>query len=422
MCVAGGKMMPQEPVISYSTKRFSSFRKLNQDGLTAQVLASYVGSIALSPLMLLPILVYAYDVHLGFGPDMAGWISSSAIIGLSIATVLVALRASHWNMGRISVYGMIIMLIFTMFTLISHQIIAIFISSFIAGFGGGLTQAAVAAALGRTKRYERSFAIFTSFQFFYPGIGAYIFPRLLQRPVTSLLHGFNGMQWGQSILILSGLLLAPIVGAFIYLPENGMSVDHSAEAKNLELKALTSLPAILSNIGICIYGGSNGAIFAYSEGIGRIADLDINRIGDIIAYANFAAGTAALGVAWIENRFGHYPPLITGILIQLISAIILYVFASEAGYITGMFVFTISWALVFPFFLSIQSQLDRSGSVVTFGQFANLVGTAAGPSIAAYWVGSKGHFVSAIWVAAVMTILSMLPMIAIRVVYKGQPK
>lgn len=418
MCAAGGKLMSEKQAAPQSLKRFFPSAALDQDGLTAQVLASYVGSIALSPLMLLPVLVYAYDVYLGFGPDMAGWISSSAIIGLSLATVLVALRASHWSMGKVSIYGMIIMLAFTMLTLVSHQLVSIYIFSFVAGFGGGLTQAAVAAALARTKRYERAFAIFTSFQFFYPGIGAYFFPRLLQAPETSVLHGFNGMQWGQSILILTGLLLAPVVGIFIYRRENRTTNGDEVSGQNIELKALLSLPAILSNIGICIYGGSNGAIFAYSEGIGRIAGLDIYHIGDIVAYANFAAGAAAIGVAWIENRFGHYLPLITGILIQLLSAIILYAFASEAGYIIGMFVFTISWALVFPFFLSIQSQLDRSGSVVTFGQFTNLIGTAAGPSIAAFWVGSNGHFVAAIWVAAVMTVLSMLPMIAIKCIQK----
>lgn len=413
--------MAKEHAGAHPLKRFFSKVNLDQDGLTAQVLASYVGSIALSPLMLLPVLVYAYDVYLGFGPDMAGWISSSAIIGLSLATVLVALRASHWNMGQVSVYGMLIMLIFTMLTLISHQLVAIFVFGFVAGFGGGLAQAAVAAALARTKRYERAFAIFTSFQFFYPGIGAYFLPRLLQRSETSFLHGFNGMQWGQSTLILTGLLLAPIVGIFVYRRENGTTNSKDAGEQNLELKALLSLPAILSNIGICIYGGSNGAIFAYSEGIGRIAGLDIYHIGDIVAYANFVAGIAAIGVAWIENRFGHYLPLITGILIQLLSALILYAFSSEAGYIIGMFVFTISWAVVFPFFLSIQSQLDRSGSVVTFGQFTNLIGTAAGPSIAAFWVGSNGHFVAAIWVAAVMTVLSMLPMIAIKCVHEKKP-
>ncbi|MFC4625587.1 MFS transporter [Daeguia caeni] len=264
------------------------------------------------------------------------------------------------DMGKVSVYGMGIMLFFTLLTLISHQFISIFLFSFIAGFGGGLTQAAVAVALARTQRYERAFAIFTSFQFFYPGIGAYFLPRLLQSASSSLLHGFNGMQWGQALLIFSSLLMAPVIGIFrrsmSATDPASDSISHTPE-NTMEIKTLLTLPAILSNVGICIYGGSNGAIFAYSEGIGRLAHLDVYTVGDIVAYANFAAGFAAIGVAWLDNRIGHYTPLITGIAIQFLSAIILYAFVSEAGYVVGMFVFTISWALVFPIFLVFNPNL-----------------------------------------------------------------
>src|SRR5262245_29229662 len=93
-----------------SKNLFTRMTQLDPDCWTSQILASFVGSIALSPLMLLPVLVYAYDSFLGYGPDVAGWISSAALMGLAAATLLVSFRTTHWSMGRVSALGMLIML------------------------------------------------------------------------------------------------------------------------------------------------------------------------------------------------------------------------------------------------------------------------------------------------------------------------
>ncbi|MTH76961.1 MFS transporter [Paracoccus aestuariivivens] len=393
---------------SRSSQKTRGLGALNPESWVAQTLAGFVGSIALSPLMLLPVLVYAYDVHLGFGPDTAGRISSAALIGLALATVVVSFRTKHWSMARVSVIGMIIMLVFTALTLVMHDSRSFFVLTLLAGFGGGLTQAAVAAALSRTTHSERAFAIFTCFQFVYPGLGAYFFPRLMD----SSDMGFNLMQVGQLVLIAAALLLAPVVGAF-RLRDDLCAADGEGAKDKTEWALLLRGPAILSIIGIMIYGASNGAIWAYSEGIGRMSGLDVLTIGDIIAYANIIAGIAALGVAWLGNRLGHFVPLIGGILGQLLSMYVFMAFPNEAGYIAGTVIFTVSWAIVFPYFLSIQSDLDHSGTVVAFGQFTNLVGTAFGPSLAAAYVGQHGDFAGAIWISAVMTVMALVPMVMI---------
>ncbi|WP_412057666.1 MFS transporter [Bartonella sp. DGB2] len=410
-----GKVNGQQGVLGSLPGRriFSALTILDQNKLTGQILAGYVGTLGLGPLMLLPVLVYAYDVPLGFGADIAGYIASAGVLGLAIASILVSVRTRHWDMGYVSVIGMLIMLIFTLFSIFFQGLVVLYIYSFMAGFGGGLAQAAVAAALARTVRFERAFAIFSALQFFYPGIGTFFFLRLLDQE-SGWFHGFIGMQWLQVIATVSALLCAPVMSAFKNKP-NADPKEATSEGGNLEIKALLTAGAILSNIGMCIYGASNGAIFAYSEGIGNSAGLDPSEIGDILGYANFVAGFAALGVAAVGNRFGHYRPLIIGIFFQLFSAFVLYYYVSGIGYMAGMFIFSIAWAVVFPYFLSIQSQLDETGSVVTFGQFANLFGATVGPAVAAFWVGSESNYVAAIWVAVVFTILCILPMLAIKI-------
>jgi hypothetical protein len=64
------------------------------------------------------------------------------------------------------------------------------------------------------------------------------------------------------------------------------------------------------------------------------------------------------------------------------------------------------------YFLSIQADLDHTGTVVVAGQFSNLVGNSLGPAMAAFLVGG-GDYVLAIWMACGLFVLSLLPMLEI---------
>lgn len=389
-------------------------QQLDPDSWAAQILVGFAGSIALSPLMLLPVMVYTYDTVLQYGPDMAGWISSGSLIGLAMATVVVSARTKHWCMARVSVSGLVMMLIFTGFSLVFHHPSILFFLTLLAGFGGGLTQAAVAAVLARTHHTTRAFAIFTFFQFIYPGLGTYFFLRLVEGPGLGFIKGFNTVQSGQLVLIFLALVATPVVGAFRLRTDlQDRETDNTAD--KMEISLILRSPALLSIIGIMIYGTSNGALWGYSEGIGRRSGLDVYTISDIIAYTNIIAGGAALLITWLGNRLGHYIPLMLSILGQLVSICIYFAWPTQSGYIMGTLVFVVSWATAWPYFLSLQSELDHSGTVVAFGQFTNLVGTSFGPSLAALCIGAKGGFIGALHVSAAMTILTLLPVMLIPV-------
>ncbi|AQS40766.1 MAG: Major facilitator family transporter [Candidatus Tokpelaia hoelldobleri] len=383
---------------------------LDPDGWSAQILAGFVGSVALTPLRLLPVLVYTYSVVLEYGAGIAGWISSGALAGLAGATVLVSLYAKRWCMGRVSVAGMVIMLVFTALTLVFQQPLSLFLLTLLAGFGGGLTQAAVAAALSRTCHAERAFAIFTFFQFVYTSLGALLLPRLIMWSG----FGFDAVQLGLVAMIISAFILAPVVTGFKLadtLPGySGMTTGIFGV-----IRQIVYLPALLSVTGIMVYGISNGAVFAYLEAIGHQAGLNAYDSNDIIAYANLIAGVAALAVIWVGDRIGHYIPLVFGILGQLASILIFYIWPVANIYVAGVIVFNIACAITWAYFLSSQAGLDNSGTVVAFGQFTNLAGTTLGPAIAAFFIGARGELRQVLWVSAILTILALIPMVIVPV-------
>ena len=85
---------------------------------------------------------------------------------------------------------------------------------------------------------------------------------------------------------------------------------------------------------------------------------------------------------------------------------------SPVGYTLGIGLYSIAWAFSWPYFLSIQADIDSTGTVVVAGQFSNLVGNSFGPAMAAFLVGG-GEYVPAIWMACGLFIVSLLPMLAI---------
>ncbi|AQS40765.1 MAG: Major facilitator family transporter [Candidatus Tokpelaia hoelldobleri] len=386
-------------------------RRLDPDSWTAQILGGFIGVAALSPLMLQPVLVYAYDVTLGYGPDIAGYISSAGLAGLALASLPVALRARQWCMGRVAVLGMAVMLVFTALILWFRQPSALFFLTFMAGIGGGLAQAAVAAAFARCRYFVRAFAIFTCLQFIYPGVSALFLLRLLNYDDWGVWGGFSGIQFAQLALILPALIVAPVLAAY-KLPDNSRLPLADSE---IAVKHFLSVPAVLSLLGMFIYGASNGAVFAYSEGIGRLAGLEPDMIGDVLVYVNVAAGIVVLGVIRFGDRINPYFPLIGGILAQLFALVIFFIAPTYAGYLLGMLVFIVAWAVVFQYFLSSQSELDKSGVVVVCGQFTNLIGAVLGPAIAAFFIGAEAAFVRALSVSAILTFLALIPMVIVPV-------
>lgn len=92
--------------------------------------------------------------------------------------------------------------------------------------------------------------------------------------------------------------------------------------------------------------------------------------------------------------------------------VILVKYPTPLGYTIAFTAFSIAWAFTWPYFLSIQADIDKSGTVVVTGQFMNLLGNSIGPALAAFLVAG-GRYTSAIWMACGLFILSLLVTLAI---------
>ena len=154
--------------------------------------------------------------------------------------------------------------------------------------------------------------------------------------------------------------------------------------------------------GLFIYGTANAAIYAYSERLGLASALSAEATGSVLSVANLLAVLGALLVVVLGDRFGHLRPLCLGIGVQVMALLLLLVLPGASSYWMGMVVWSIAWAFSWPYFLSMQADLDSSGTIVVAGQFTNLLGNTAGPAFAAALL-LGGDYSRVITLAAVLS-------------------
>jgi MFS-type transporter involved in bile tolerance (Atg22 family) len=95
--------------------------------------------------------------------------------------------------------------------------------------------------------------------------------------------------------------------------------------------------------------------------VGHIAENPASiayPLGSIIAASNIFAISGAFLVIWLQDKFGHIRPLSAGIVLQSAAMLVLIFSFSPTGYALGIILFQAAWAFTWPYFLSIQADID----------------------------------------------------------------
>ncbi|WP_019528053.1 MFS transporter [Dasania marina] len=242
-------------------------------------LISFVATISLWPLMVMPIIVGAYIDYLGFDEGSAGWVSSANLAGIAIITLIVSLKTKHWPLEKVARIGLAAMIFLDIASLYFHSLTAFSFIRFLSGLAG----AATAAAIAHLEKPEKGYGIYIGFQFLLPAIAIYY----LAQHLPSL--GFNGMMY---IIILLEVVALCASSVFTQYPLN----HNIAEIDRLESSIILQPPALLSLLSLCIYGAATAAIWAYADRMGLAAGLSSLDTGNALSYITAISISGALAV------------------------------------------------------------------------------------------------------------------------------
>ena len=367
--------------------------QIEQAGRTS--LLALLGSIALFPLLVLPVIVGGFVDHIGLTESEAGWATAVGALGAALTAIPVALTIHHVDLRRLALSGLIVMAIADCLSIAAPSIPvwSFFLLRFLSGVGAACVYASVMSAYATWKEPDRAYGLFMAVQFAVSAAGLYGLPLIL--PII----GIAGLYAGITALDLVATAL------ITRLPDSGERKGAGAHAP-LEWHVILRRTSLVCLLGIGLFEAANMAHFAYAERIGLSFSLEASQVGAILGIVTVVGIPGAFAVVWLGDRFGHFKPIAIAVVCQVTALVLLLTGSAQAIYVIAMCLLSIAWAFALPYFQAIEADLDPGGSVVVAGGFATGMGASVGPAVAAMLV-IPGQY-SGIYVAAAMTYLVVL--------------
>ncbi len=336
-----------------------------------------LGSISISPLLILPTMVGALVDYVDFTESQAGWVAAVGSAGNAVAAIAIGLRIRHLDPRKLAVIGMITLGLFDALSMLAADVPVWLFLAFraMSGLGGATAYAAVMASYAAMPNSERGYGMFVVLQFALSALGLYVLPLAL--PTI----GATGMYLGLAIAAALGLTqTAPVI-----------SRAPKTEQAAIEIHMLIRPAAILLMLSIGLFETANNMHFTYAERIGVNFALSDERVGEILGAATLLGIPAAFAVVWIGDRYGEYRPIMAALAIAILGLLILLNGSGAMVYAVDMSALSIAWAFGLPYFQAFEARLDPGGSVVVTGGFFTAVGTALGPALAATLVAPNDY-------------------------------
>lgn len=357
-------------------------------GLSGAILLGVIGP---EVFIVQPGFVQGLVQYLGFDEQSAGYTASAEMFGIAATTVALTFAARRVNWRLILVLSLLTMFAANAACTVVASQEAFVALRFVAGVGAGGVVSLSFAAIGLTRNPDRNFGYLIMWVLVYGALG------LLLMPSAYGLVGMRGVLW---FFALFPLVALPVVR---YLPVTGETAVQ-VEQDAVELSPALKLLALLAML---TYFLAQGVVWAYLFLIGLAGGLGEQQVANGLTISQFAGIAGALGAALLAQRAGRAGPLTLGILG---GAAMLYLLVGQLGVVLfalAVSVYNFAWNFTHPFLLGSMASFDRRGRVVVHAVAMQMIGLAAGPSLAASVI-SSGDYVNVNWLGAALFVLSLV--------------
>jgi MFS family permease len=247
------------------------------------------------------------------------------------------------------------------------------------------------SVVARMASPERTFALLIFIQLSLGGVGI--------AGLTPLLGSVGvGAVWlALAAFSLLTLLLLPLLG------------DYPAPAPAGIASASGRAPLVaiaLALLALFAYQAGEMAAFAYMLELGAYYGFDTAFMSLAVAVSLWIGAPATLLVAWWSTRSGRLRPILLGVS-GTTAVVALLLVPAPAAFAIANAGFGIFFAIAIPYLLGLVSEMDNGGRMAAVGGFANSLGLATGPAVAAALVGG-GELTRAPLLGVGLLMLSLL--------------
>ncbi|HEY3808803.1 MAG TPA: MFS transporter [Steroidobacteraceae bacterium] len=364
-------------------------RRLAPNGWPAQLILSFAGTAGILYVNIMPALVDALQVALGFSPEAAGRVGSLNTYGGAFGALCMAAfgRRLPWRATLLSLAAGLII-----FDLLSIRIATpwtMMAVRFVHGTLGGGMVAMAYLVISRVSRPSRTFALVIALQY-----GAY----MVSIVVLPVLVRSLGMAPLFLVLVAFSALTMALI---LFLPDypETREVSRIAGAGG----ATEVLPRLLALASVVLFQAGNMAVNAYIVGLGQSAGLTLRDELPALSAAGLAGLMGSVAVVLLPSRSNPMGPVIIAISMALLGILGLLQAGDRAVWLLASVMNGFAWGATLPLLIGLCASMDRAGSGAMWSSFMSKLGLASGPMLGSFVIGSPPRYAALIIVGAVLT-------------------
>ncbi|WP_353229842.1 hypothetical protein [Novosphingobium sp.] len=350
-------------------------REINVNGLPAIASAIVLGTIGVLSFIIQPGIVQGYVTHLGMSDATAVNLVGLEMLGVGLATIVMALVGTRIDWRVVVAGGLLIAAVGDAASaLATHGPLFGWLRLF-AGFGEGVIISISFTFVGVTARAERNVALYLVLLLTYGAFGLWYLPVILDA------IGIAGMFAVFAVLSALALVTVPLV-------------PHGYGAGDVARPGVRQLPVPLLAIAllaVLAYNIAQGIAWAVLFLVGTSAGLAEQPVANALFASQIAAVAGALASVFLAERLPREAAITFGILGGAASIALLLGHPGLALFTAGVCGFNMLWNFVLPFILGRVGDFDQSGRMMSFAIAMQMVGLGGGPLIAAPLIDGKSY-------------------------------
>ena len=343
--------------------------------------------VASQSVLSLPFWMGASIDTFGLSEQQGGWLASTQLAAISLATLLVAPMVHRIDRRRIFLCGLLLSILSNVGSIFSVSLGSVsfmFISRALCGTGEGILIAIVFAAAAGTDRPIGTYALMNC--------GAAVFAALFYftSPYLMLAYGTSTLF---AMMLATALLSIPLARRVSAVSSSNEEYPVSTSLRGYSRQSIAAL--FMFGLFACVVGGT----FAFAQRIGiNSAGLGIESIGLIIGVAAILTISGPWLASLLGSRIGLSIPIISSVMVYA-GVALCFAFADNLQmFIVAVLGHAVTGAFAMTFLSAFLASLDVSGRVAAAGPAFAGMGSAAGPSIMAFAIPWLPGYQAISWV------------------------
>ncbi|WP_372831679.1 MFS transporter [Pontibacterium sp.] len=354
--------------------------------------ACALGTAGVKVFALLPLLLGTIAEHLQLDDAATGMVASLYYIAYFVVTLtsVIWIRRANWRVLSMAGGGLMVLGLAGSATF-SESYEGVILGMMLSGLGAAVVYALSVTLVSDMTDKDRRFAIKLIPEQIIPAALMFMLPVLVIDD-----FGLKGMLYVLALVIFVLALLS-----------SGIPVRGRALTPDKTTKKAAGASVFIGLGALVVFFAGFAGLWAFTERLAHDA-LDPVVVGQLLALGLVSSAAGPFVAAIVGDRWGRITPIITGVVLSLISMLLLVGQITTFKFGLLMAVFPAAYYFSLAYLFGIISDADISGRFASLIASALALGAAVGPGVFGVILNGNGHNAAYLFAAIMMALGALM--------------